>query len=122
MVVLGVVGSMTAQSAERAALGAGAIVMDAVSLDDGREAHERVQKIRHLRPDIALLAGGTDGGTVDHPLELAETLLQADPRPRFGETLKLPVVYAANKDAREQARQILSERFEFTAVDICAHR
>ena len=58
MVVAGVVSTMTTASAERAALGAGAIVMDAISIDDGREQHERVQKIRHLRPDIVLLAGG----------------------------------------------------------------
>ena len=116
MVVAGVVGSMSTASAERAALGAGAIVMDAISLDDRREQHQRVQKIRHLRPDIVLIAGGTDGGTVSHPLELAETVLQANPRPRFGETLRLPVIYAANKDAKSQAEQILKDRFAFTAV------
>jgi uncharacterized protein (TIGR01319 family) len=117
MIVAGVMGSMTTESAERAALGAGAIVMDAISIDDGREPHERVRRIRHLRPDIVLIAGGTDGGTVEHPLELAETILQADPRPRFGETLQLPVIYAANKDAREQARKILESRYAFAAVD-----
>ncbi len=116
MIVAGVVSTMTTESAERAALGAGAIVMDAISIDDGREQHERVQKIRHLRPDIVLIAGGTDGGTIDHPLELAETVLQADPRPRFGETLRLPVIYAANAAAAEQAKKILEGRFEFTAV------
>jgi uncharacterized protein (TIGR01319 family) len=117
MIVAGVVSSMTTESAERAALGAGAIVMDTVSIDDGRESHERVQKIRHLRPDIVLIAGGTDGGTVDHPLELAETVLQADPRPRFGETIKLPVIYAANCNARDEAQRILENRFSFVAVD-----
>ena len=60
MVVAGVVSSMTTESAERAALGAGAIVMDSISIDDGREQHERVSRIRHLRPDIVLIAGGID--------------------------------------------------------------
>ncbi len=117
MVVAGVVSAMSTESAERAALGAGAIVMDAISIDDGRQPYERVQKIRHLRPDIVLIAGGTDGGTISHPLELAETVLQADPRPRFGETLRLPVIFAANKDARAQAEDILEEKFSFEAVD-----
>lgn len=116
MIVAGVVSSMTTNSAERAALGAGAIVMDAISIDDGREQFERVQKIRHLRPDIVLIAGGTNGGTINHPLELAETILQADPRPRFGETLNLPVIYAANEDASKEAKVILEHKFEFTAV------
>ncbi|HQH26105.1 MAG TPA: glutamate mutase L [Oligoflexia bacterium] len=117
MIVAGVVSNMTTASAERAALGAGAIVMDAVSIDDGREQYERVRKVRHLRPDIVLIAGGAEGGTISHPLELAETILQADPRPRFGETLKLPVIYAANSKARVQAEEILRQRFEFIAVD-----
>jgi len=116
MIVAGVVSNMTAESAERAALGAGAIVMDVISADDGREPYEKVQKIRHLRPDIVLIAGGTDDGTIEHPLELAEIILQADPKPRFGETLRLPVIYAANSKAREPAQQILSGRFAFTAV------
>lgn len=116
MVVAGVVGNMSARSAERAALGAGAIVMDAVSFDDGRQQHERVQRIRHLRPDIVLLSGGTDGGTVTHPVELAETLLQADPRPRFGDTLQLPVIFAANNKAEPHVKELLNERFSFVSV------
>jgi len=117
MVVGGVVGKMSASSAERAALGAGAIVMDTFSADDGRENFEQVTKIRHLRPDIVLLAGGTDGGEKDLTLELCETLLQADPQPRFGETLSLPVIFAANKEIREEAKEILDKRFEFVAID-----
>jgi uncharacterized protein (TIGR01319 family) len=116
MIVAGVVSSITTQSAERAALGAGAIVMDAISIDDGRPQHQRVKKIRHLRPDIILVAGGTDGGTIEHPLELAETILQADPRPRFGETIKLPIIYAANKTAAEQVKALLEKHFAFNSV------
>lgn len=117
MMVAGVVSSMTTASAERAALGAGAIVMDNISIDDGREPHERVERIRHLRPDIVLIAGGAEGGTVSHPLELAETILQASPRPRFGDTLRLPVIYAANSFAKDSAREILAKKFNFLAVD-----
>jgi len=117
MIVAGVVSSMTTESAERAALGAGAIVMDAISIDDGRESHERVAKIRHLRPDIILLAGGVEGGNKNHPIELAETILQADPRPRVGETLRLPVIYAANSEVANDAEDILEKQFQFVAVE-----
>jgi uncharacterized protein (TIGR01319 family) len=116
MIVAGVVEAMTAASAERAALGAGAIVMDTIALDDGREQYERVAKIRHIRPDIVLIAGGTDGGTIEHPLELAETVLQADPRPRFGETLRLPVIFAGNKEATDQVHEVLDSQFEVQSV------
>ncbi|MDA1137226.1 MAG: glutamate mutase L [Planctomycetota bacterium] len=117
MAVTGVVRRMTAESAERAALGAGAIVMDVVSIDDGRQPHERVTRIRHLRPDIVLLSGGIDGGTESHVLELAETILSADPRPRFGTTLKLPVIFAGNKQVQVEVGNLLGDHFTFQAVE-----
>ena len=66
MMVAGAVKSMTAESAERAALGAGAIVMDVLASNDKRPPHEKIDRIRQLRPDMILLSGGTDGGTVTH--------------------------------------------------------
>ncbi len=111
MLVMGVVKSITAESAQRAALGAGAIVMDVIAVDDGRETHEKVNIVRFLRPDMVLLAGGTDGGDKTHVLEMAEVLAIAKPKPRFGVSYRLPVVYAGNKDAREDVKKILSSDF-----------
>ncbi|MDZ4786235.1 MAG: glutamate mutase L [bacterium] len=117
MIVGGVVKEMSAESAERAALGAGAIVLDVLSADDGRAEHEKIDRIRHLKPDIVLLTGGIDGGTKSHVVEVAELLLAASPKPRFGDTLKLPVIYAGNKDAREEVEEILKSISNFEAVD-----
>ncbi|MEK7448477.1 MAG: glutamate mutase L, partial [Planctomycetota bacterium] len=72
MMVAGAVKSMTAESAQRAALGAGAIVMDVLASNDGRLPYEKIERIRQLRPDMVLLSGGTDGGTITHVVELAE--------------------------------------------------
>jgi len=66
MMVAGVIKSMTAESANRAALGAGAIVMDILAVDNGRPDYEKIKCIRSLRPDMILLAGGADGGVVEH--------------------------------------------------------
>ena len=112
MMVAGVVKSMTAESAQRAALGAGAIVMDVLASNDRRAPHEKIELIRTLRPDMVLLSGGTDGGTVTHVVELAEFLAAANPKPRLGSTFKLPVVYAGNKDARETVQATLAEKAE----------
>ena len=46
MMVSGVVRSMTGESAQRAALGAGAIVMDILASNDKRLYHEKVKRIR----------------------------------------------------------------------------
>jgi len=117
MTVAGVVRHMSAESAERAALSAGAIVMDAISADDGREDHERIQRLRHLRPDIVLLTGGVDGGSQEHVAEMAETLVAAAPRPRFGDSLRLPVIYAGNTQATEDVRRILEKTAQVAVVD-----
>jgi uncharacterized protein (TIGR01319 family) len=117
MLVAGVVRTLSTESAERAALGAGAIVMEAVSADDGREDHERIERIRHIKPDIVLLTGGIDGGSTTHVIEMAEILVSAAPRPRFGDTLTLPVIYAGNKEAAESVCTILAKLAKVLVVD-----
>ncbi len=116
MTVAGVVKVMSAESAQRAALGAGAIIMDVIAVDDGRKDYEKVQRIRQLRPDMILVSGGTDGGTVTHLVELAEMLVAADPRPRLG-GMRLPVIFAGNRDAREPVRQLLDGKVDLRIVD-----
>jgi uncharacterized protein (TIGR01319 family) len=106
MLVTGVVKTMTAESAQRAALGAGAIVIDVIAVDDGRADHERIARIRAIRPDMILMSGGTEGGTVQHLLDAAELLVAADPRPRLGRGFKLPVIYAGNSAARQGVNDV----------------
>ena len=117
MMVAGVVRNMTAESAERAALGAGAIVMDVIASNDSRMVHEQVERIRQLRPDMILLSGGIDGGTVSHIAELSEIIRAADPKARLGITYQLPVIYAGNKDARDVVKNILNEKVALDMVD-----
>ncbi|MEW6723855.1 MAG: glutamate mutase L [Bacillota bacterium] len=116
MVVAGLVRSMTAESAERAALGAGAIVMDVIALDDARLVAEKIDRLRKIRPDIFLLTGGTDHGNLSGVVSLAEYLQAANPRPRWGQC-RLPVVYAGNCDAVGVTRDTLAETMDLHVVD-----
>jgi uncharacterized protein (TIGR01319 family) len=117
MMVAGVVRNLTAESAERAALGAGAIVMDVIAANDKRLPHEKIERIRHLRPDMVLLSGGIDGGTTSHVVELAEIIDAANPKPRLGVTYELPVIYAGNKDASEIVGERLGDKMALEVVD-----
>lgn len=117
MMVAGVVRKMTAESAERAALGAGSIVMDVICANDNRLPHEQIERIRQLRPDMILLSGGIDGGTKSHVVELAQVIAAANPRPRLGSDYKLPIIYAGNKDAREHIEEELAQKTELFVVD-----
>ena len=117
MMVAGVVKSMSGESAERAALGAGSIVMDVMASNDGRLPYEKIKRIRDLRPDMILLSGGIDGGTISHVVELAEILAAANPQPRLGQNYKLPVIYAGNKNAQKQIKETLGNMVDLDIVD-----
>lgn len=118
MMVAGVVREMTAESAKRAALGAGAIVMDTIASNDRRKPHEQIQRIRELRPDMVLVSGGTDGGDTKKVIEIAELIAPARPRPRFGSEFCLPMIFAGNKEARPAIERIFSgDGFALSVVD-----
>lgn len=107
LVVGGVVRSMSAESAMRAALGAGAIVMDTFATNDRRRAHEQIERIRQLRPDMILLSGGVNGGTRRHVVAMAERIRAARPRTRLGGGFDLPIIYAGNSEAVSDVRDLL---------------
>ena len=117
MMVAGVIREMTAASAKRAALGAGAIVMDVIASNDKRQPHEQIQRIRELRPDMILLSGGTDGGTKTHVVQIAELIAPAKPQPRFGAQYQLPIIYAGNKEATSNMKELFKNEFELSIVN-----
>jgi len=117
MLVAGVIQTMTAESAERAALGAGAIVVDTLAIDDGRMPHVKIERIRSLRPDMILIAGGTDGGTITNVVKMAELVKTAEPKARLGLGFKLPIIYAGNIDARDNIDKLLNEDFALKIID-----
>tara|TARA_B100000686_G_scaffold32342_1_gene33827 strand:- start:405 stop:2255 length:1851 start_codon:yes stop_codon:yes gene_type:complete len=117
MMVAGVVREMTAASAKRAALGAGAIVMDTIATNDKRLPHEQIQRIRELRPDMILISGGTDGGTTQHVVQIAEMVAPAKPQPRFGAEYRMPVIFAGNTAARDAITDTFDDSVELSLVD-----
>ncbi|MFZ5640463.1 MAG: methylaspartate mutase accessory protein GlmL [Bacillota bacterium] len=98
MVAVGLVPELTAEAAKRAALGAGARVLEVYT-------HEltsaEMGKIESQKPDIILLAGGTDGGNRDVILHNARQLAAAP--------VTAPVVAAGNKSAADEVAGILQQ-------------
>lgn len=97
MVTVGLVPDLTAEAARRAALGAGARLVGTFSY---HLTDEDVESIRDLKPDIVLLAGGTDGGNRDVIVGNAAALGRAD--------LACPVVLAGNRSAVDASRKQLA--------------
>ncbi|MCU0728288.1 MAG: glutamate mutase L [Planctomycetes bacterium] len=111
LVAAGLVREITASSAHRAALGAGAVVLDVLALNDGRTPYRKIEDLKVLRPDLVLLAGGFDGDNLTGPVFLAELVREAGLCPKLCPGEKLPVVYAGNVHAREFVRTILGDSF-----------
>src|SRR5581483_6558976 len=97
MVTVGLVRELTAEAARRAALGAGAKLVGAFAYE---LTHSDVERIVALRPDILLLAGGTDGGNKDVVQHNAAVLGRS--------TIACPIVLAGNRNAADEARAALA--------------
>ena len=117
MVVTGLVREITSRSAERVALGAGAIVLDVIALDDRRSSYRKIHDLEALRPDIVLLAGGFDGEAISGPVFLAEILNEAALHPKRNPTALLPVIYAGNCNALPFVTGTLGKRFRLHPVE-----
>lgn len=116
MVTIGLVRELTAEAARRAALGAGARLVGTFAY---RLTRSDLAQIVALAPDIVLLAGGTDGGNSE--------VVVANARALAGSALDCPIVYAGNRAAADDARDLLAAKTlivtgnvmpEFNVLDI----
>ena len=86
-VVVGLLGDVSLESTQRLARSTYARVVDTIGLNDARQPEGQIDNLVRLRPDLILIAGGTDGGaerSVQRLMEivgLACYLLPADKRP-----------------------------------------
>jgi uncharacterized protein (TIGR01319 family) len=88
---------VSAEAGHRVALSAGAKV---VHVSAGLLSN--VYAVRAARPDVVLLVGGTDGGDEKVLLHNASCLARA--------RIAVPVVLAGNKEARDEALELLAGR------------
>jgi uncharacterized protein (TIGR01319 family) len=117
ILVVGLALNESASSAERAAYGAGGVILDTIAVDDRRLPVERIQLIDLLRPDIILFSGGVDGGAYASVIRMGELLKAAKPQPKFGVSSRVPLIYAGNIEAREFIGLMFGEQYDLHIVD-----
>jgi len=117
VLVAGLTKEITVESGHRAALGAGAIVSQILSLRDAGADFDTIERIRDQKVDMILVTGGTDGGNVRDVLSLVELLAIANPTPRAGGSAKMPLVYAGNDKARDYVSEMVGDVMEVTFAD-----
>lgn len=98
MTVHGLVYDMTAKAAKEAALGAGGIIH---YITAGRLRRTDLAKIKEIKPNLILIAGGVDYGERDTAIYNAEMIRSLG--------LKTPVVYAGNVENQEEMKLIFDE-------------
>jgi len=97
MIAVGLVPDLTVEAAKRAALGAGAKVIATYgfALTD-----RQIKEITETRPDILLLAGGTDGGEKKTIIHNAEKIVTSG--------VGCPIIVAGNREAADPIGEIFS--------------
>lgn len=98
MTVHGLVYDMTAKAAKEGALGAGAIIHTVTA---GKLRRTELNKIKEIKPNIILVAGGLDYGERDTALDNAEKIKEL--------MLGIPVIYAGNIENQEEMREIFKD-------------
>jgi len=111
IVVMGLVQSLTAESAQKASMGAGGIILDVISVDDGRTSAQRADDLEVLRPDLVLVAGGFQGYRGHQIIELCEVLAMGAPPDE-----KLPLIYAGAGEIAGVIRDVLAPYYDVHIV------
>lgn len=106
MTVHGLVYDMTVKAAREAALGAGAVLHMTTA---GILSDEDLKKIKKIRPNIILLAGGVDYGEKRTVIENARKIAELN--------LNTPVIYAGNVAARDEVASIFEGKNKIFFVE-----
>lgn len=95
MVAIGLVPDLTAEAAKRAALGAGARILNVYSF---QLTKDEIEEVKNSNLDIILLAGGTNGGNRECIIHNAKMIAESG--------VQVPVVVAGNKTANDEIKDI----------------
>ncbi len=98
MVAMGYMPRVTAKAAKEVAMSAGARVLEIISHETPVDF--RLEVLQEIKPDIILLAGGTDGGDQDSLLENAEVIVNSKTHG--------VVIIAGNTEVQAKVEEILT--------------
>ncbi|HNN12428.1 MAG TPA: glutamate mutase L [Anaerolineales bacterium] len=105
-VVLGLLKDVSLDSARRLTESTYARISDTISLNDARKSDQQIDSLLRIRPDLLIIAGGTDGGAsrsiqkLLEPVGLASYLMPKDKRPT--------VLYAGNEKMQAEVKSLVS--------------
>jgi len=105
IVIAGLLSSVSLESAKKLARSTYARVVESISLSDTRKEEEQIDAILKAKPDLIIIAGGTDNGAsrslqkIIEIIGLATYLLPKDKRPA--------ILFVGNQEKDEEVRGLL---------------
>ena len=99
MTVHGLVHDMTVRAAKESALGAGANIK---LITSGKLRQSDLEKIKEIRPNIILIAGGVDYGERNTAIYNSQIIAELD--------LDIPIIYAGNIENDQEIKDIFFSR------------
>lgn len=104
-VVVGLQKDISLESARRLTESTYARIVETIGMDDRRKQDEKIDSILRARPDLVVIAGGTDGGAsrsiqkLLEPIGLASYLMPAEKRPA--------VLFAGNEKINKDVKALV---------------
>jgi len=104
-VIVGLVNDVSLESARRLAESTYTRIVDTIGLNDLRKPDQQIDSLLHLRPDLVVIGGGTDGGAsrsirkVLERIGLACFLLPEEKRP--------DVLFAGNEKMEDEVKNLM---------------
>jgi hypothetical protein len=104
-IVVGLLKDVSLESARRLAESSYTRIMDTIDINDQRKADQQLDGILRARPDLVVIAGGTDGGAsrsiqkLLEPIGLASFLMPEEKRPA--------ILFAGNEKMEGEVRSLV---------------
>ncbi len=116
ILVIALASSDSGSMAKAVAFSAGGVVLASFAIDDEMPRVEKIRRMKHLSPDLVIMAGGYDGGAISGVVNMAQLVAFSHPKPKFGDG-KLPMVFCGNPQVRPYITGILGDLFSLSFAE-----
>ena len=116
ILVIALASSDSGSMAKAVAFSAGGVVLDSFAIDDDMPRVEKIRRMKHLSPDLVVMAGGYDNGAIAGVVNMAQLVAFSKPKPKFGDG-KLPLVFCGNPQVRSFITGMLGDLFSLSFAE-----
>jgi hypothetical protein len=114
-VLVGLMPNISLASAERVAASGHVLIVERLGLGDRRKREKQIDDIINAKPDLAIIAGGTDFGSQGAVLQLADTVAIAARQLREG--TRPHILFIGNAALHDRVRELFQDVCEVSVTE-----